>query len=169
MPVRSWPSEHPCRHSPEGHDAAAIKMTTTRRRFEADFPPDLDSARAARRFVLSVVGLDHGTEDDVELMVSELASNVILHACTPFTIRVDHDEANQVLRVECHDRARTLPVLKNYGLGAVTGRGLQIIDHLADRWGVEVDHDGKTVWFELGLEESRGPRAGAPIHDGDGA
>lgn len=144
-------------------------MTTTPRRFEADFPPDLGSARAARRFVLSVMGLDHGTEDEVELMVSELASNVILHACTPFTIRVDHDEANHVLRVECHDGARTLPVLKDYGPQAVTGRGLQIIDHLADRWGVEVDHDGKTVWFEVGFDGCPGPRSGDPIHNGDRA
>ncbi|WP_334141014.1 ATP-binding protein [Rhabdothermincola sp.] len=144
-------------------------MTTTPRRFEAHFPPDLGSARAARRFVLSVMGRDHGTEDEVELMVSELASNVILHACTPFTIRVDHDEVNHVLRVECHDGARTLPVLKGYAPRAVTGRGLQIIDHLADRWGVEVDHEGKTVWFEVGLGGCSGSPPDDPVHNGDRA
>jgi hypothetical protein len=32
---------------------------------------------------------------------------------------------------------------------AASGRGLLILDGLADRWGVDVDGDTKTVWFEL--------------------
>ena len=32
---------------------------------------------------------------------------------------------------------------------SVSGRGLQLVDELASRWGVDLDTDRKTVWFEL--------------------
>lgn len=144
-------------------------MTTTPSRSEAEFPPDLGSARSARRFVLSSVHLDDGIGEQVELLVSELASNVVLHARTPFTIRVRQNPDSGVLRIECHDGTKELPVLEDPDPLALTGRGLHIVDRLADRWGVDVDDDGKTVWFEISLEGHRQPRPQRASHDGSGA
>jgi anti-sigma regulatory factor (Ser/Thr protein kinase) len=85
--------------------------------------------------------------DMVELLVSELASNAVTHARTPFTVCVLRDD-HQV-RVEVADtgdgelRVRPLdPVASN-------GRGLQLLDALADNWGVDTADDGKTVWFSV--------------------
>jgi hypothetical protein len=57
-----------------------------------------------------------------------------------------------VLRVAVADGSRLLPVVKSYDRTAVTGRGLQLVAELADRWGVEFTDNGKVVWFELELQ-----------------
>jgi anti-anti-sigma factor len=46
-----------------------------------------------------------------------------------------------------------VPLLRHFDRAAVTGRGLLVVEALADRWGVEPDEAGKTVWFELELDD----------------
>lgn len=80
-------------------------------------------------------------------LISELATNVVLHARTPFTVlvRLDHG----LLRLEVSDRSERPPVRKHYEVSATTGRGMALVDRLSVRWGVEADGDGKTVWCEV--------------------
>jgi signal transduction histidine kinase len=85
--------------------------------------------------------------DEVSLLVSELASNAVRHARTPFTVSLQCD--GSVVRVEVDDDGPGVPVVQNPPSHAVTGRGLVIVDAIADRWGVEASPVGKVVWFEL--------------------
>lgn len=112
----------------------------------AEFPYDPVSVGAARAFVLRHAGL--ALDHPVALLVSEIASNALIHAQTGFTISVDDDPGDTV-RVEVVDHAPGTPRLKEHEPEAVSGRGLFIVDHLADRWGVEERGDGKAVWFEV--------------------
>jgi anti-sigma regulatory factor (Ser/Thr protein kinase) len=84
------------------------------------------------------------------LLTSELVSNVVLHARTPVELTVR--SAQGVLRVEVGDHSPQLPIVKDYDRTAVTGRGLQLVAALADRWGVEPSDNGKVVWFEIELD-----------------
>ena len=118
-------------------------------RAEETFPVELHSTTAARHFVTGVLeraGAD-GRLDDAELLTSELVANAVLHARTAFRVSVDLD--GDRLRVEVHDASDDAPVRRDPGPRATGGRGVLIVDALADRWGVEPDGDGKAVWFEL--------------------
>jgi anti-sigma regulatory factor (Ser/Thr protein kinase) len=84
-------------------------------------------------------------------MVSELASNAVLHARSEFTVIVQRE--GDRLRVEVHDRGAGLPAIRTLPQMATTGRGLRIVDQLADLWGTQAEGDGKVVWFEVDLDE----------------
>ena len=79
-------------------------------------------------------------------MAHELAANAILHARTPFSVAVSADTG--LVRVEVTDEALGLPAIRAFDQGSSSGRGLQIVDSLASRWGVESQGTGKLVWFE---------------------
>lgn len=125
---------------------SAIAMPSEAR---AEFPAESASAREARRFV--ELALRNGSRDDVldvaTLLVSELVANAILHAHTVIGVRVMLDSA--VVRIEVRDGSRRAPNHKRYSSLATTGRGLLLVQELATEWGVDMDDDGKSVWFEL--------------------
>lgn len=111
------------------------------------FSPHATSAAETRLFVKGLFpGLSTG---DLELAASELASNAIRHARTDFIVRVRTRE--DFVRIEVTD-ARPLDN------GSVNPRseisGLQIVEALSQRRGVEPSHAGKTVWAELRHPES---------------
>ena len=85
---------------------------------------------------------------DVVLVVSELASNAVLHARTPFSVQLTLDFIGR-FRIEVRDGSREQPTVKRFSAGAVTGRGVGIVELCSDRWGVDVDGDGKAVWCEF--------------------
>ena len=110
-------------------------------------PPEPTSAGMARRFVASSLVAGDEVAELAVLLVSELASNAVLHARTPFELVVEDD--GRRLRVEVHDDSSALPTLKDYVAESVTGRGLHIVAASADNWGFEARERGKCVWFEL--------------------
>jgi anti-sigma regulatory factor (Ser/Thr protein kinase) len=113
-------------------------------------PIDGRSVAAARRFLRSVLdGHQAASTDDAVLMISELVTNAVRHAHT--LLRVMVVVADQTLRVEVSDDDPTLPVAPDPEHHATSGRGLRIIDGLADRWGITPKAGGKVVWFELHL------------------
>lgn len=130
-----------------------------RRRDRLDPVPE--SARAARDLVLEILS-GIGRDDLVDaatLLVSELVTNAIVHARTPIDLEITAGAGG--LRVAVHDHSATLPTQRHYGRGATTGRGLALLELIADRHGADSDAtDGKTVWFELG---SVLDRPGAPV------
>ena len=109
-------------------------------------PPETASVPEARHFVARSLP-ETCWADEVTLLVSELASNAVRHAGTPFTVSLACDGAT--VRVEVDDGNVHRPVLREPSVDAVTGRGLLIVDALAERWGVDSTPTGKTVWFEL--------------------
>ena len=60
-----------------------------------------------------------------------------------------------VLRVEVADFSSEPPRLGGFDLDAMSGRGLALVEALADRWGVETHRSGKCVWFELADSNGR--------------
>lgn len=83
------------------------------------------------------------------LLANELVTNAVLHSRTSVALRVRRGADR--LRVEVGDRSDSLPVARDLGPQAQTGRGLTLVQELAHRWGVERDTDGKVVWFEVPL------------------
>ncbi len=116
------------------------------------------SVSAARRFLISTLGAGPG-EDllwAAELLVSELAANAVLHACTPFSVQL-RELADGVLRIEVTDGARRSPHVRRYGPESTTGRGMALVAELSCAWGVEMQPEGKMVWCEL-APQTDGPR-----------
>ena len=130
------------------------------RQTERTFAPASESVSAARRFVSDV--LDGWQMDGVvwaaQQVISELATNAVLHAATPFTVVLVI--AGDAVRVEVRDDSSRAPRQRHYSQEATTGRGLALVASLARAWGVQHDAQGKSVWCELTTEE---PGADAEI------
>ena len=117
-------------------------------------PAKAASAALARRFVdhtLTAWGLD-GMTDTATLLVSELVANAILHARTQLEVVMRQTPA--AVRIEVHDSNARLPARKHYSEDAATGRGLLLVETLADGWGADPTAEGKAVWFEIGVQQS---------------
>ena len=101
---------------------------------------------------------DPPMRDDVLLMVSELMTNAVEHGSRPGEpILLSVSIARRLLRVTVTDRIVAPPVLRRVSADCIDGRGLWIIDQLADRWGVDGTDTGKSVWFEMPLDPTTGP------------
>lgn len=104
----------------------------------------------ARRFVVETLSAWLGPREHevAELLTGELVTNAVLHAHTEIAVRVSLSRT--VVRIEVEDGSdrRPAPVLAEDFAGS--GRGLRLVDDLADGWGVEpVPGGGKSVWFVL--------------------
>ena len=113
------------------------------------FDPTPTAIGAARRFVAATVhrwGFDD-VLDDAAVVVSELATNAVLHARSPFHVSVT--VVGDGLRVAVHDRSPAPPTPRDHSLASATGRGLRMVDALASRWGTVPLPDRKAVWAEL--------------------
>jgi len=109
------------------------------------------SVRAARRFVAKTLS-SWGQEDavwDAQLVVSELATNAVLHAGTPFTVRLTL--ADRSVRLEVDDGVSRAPRERRFGPDATTGRGISLIAEVSASWGVSMRPGGKSVWCELSV------------------
>ncbi len=118
---------------------------------ERTFAGEPDSVAAARSFVTESVGdVAKGDLDSITIMVSELATNSVRHAQSSFRVLVERVDGH--LRVEVRDSGDGTPRVLTPTSDKTSGRGLLIVEALADEWGVERAADGsKTVWFSLGL------------------
>ncbi|MFI1930819.1 ATP-binding protein [Streptomyces sp. NPDC020330] len=90
---------------------------------------------------------------DAALLVSELATNALLHgAIRGRLFRVRLTLTATALRIAVSDpRGERLPSLRRPGADDCYGRGLLIVARLADDWGVEPRTVGKTVYAELAV------------------
>lgn len=122
---------------------------------EKFFRRERRSVPAARRFAhafLAEWGLAEAERGgDVLLCVSELATNALVHGVPPgrqFRVFLRYD--GRVVRVEVHDSGGGVPHLDAHsGDTDEGGRGLLLVDALADKWGVAERDLGKVVWAEF--------------------
>jgi anti-sigma regulatory factor (Ser/Thr protein kinase) len=86
--------------------------------------------------------------DDATLLTTELAANAVRHSRTDhIELSIDWDDDR--VRVAVADGSPVPPTVLHPDPLAPGGRGLQLVDALATRWGFERRPEGKVVWFEL--------------------
>ncbi|MFE4265010.1 ATP-binding protein [Streptomyces sp. NPDC056883] len=113
------------------------------------FPRARASVRAARQFVGDTLG-EWGVSErrgDIRLCVSELATNAVLHGVPlgrEFSVRLEWEGG--IVTVEVRDSGPGRPVVKQPDLGARCGRGLWLVEELADEFQIRDERVGKTVW-----------------------
>ena len=112
--------------------------------------PETSSVAVARRYVgglLADGGIRDASVEDAILATSELVTNAVVHAATRVEVRVeiaDRDVAGGGRR-----RRRRLPRVRPVVPDSVRGHGLMVVSQVAARWGVDLESDRKSVWFEL--------------------
>jgi anti-sigma regulatory factor (Ser/Thr protein kinase) len=131
-----------------------------------DLPPEATSVGAARHWLSEQLADWSSTGlESVVLVLSELVTNAILHART--TVQVFLQRDGNVARLEVTDKGSALPVAKEYGATAYTGRGLHLVETLSRDWGVQTAVGAKIVWAEVvdaspARKVSSRPRAHVP-------
>ncbi|QMU80613.1 ATP-binding protein [Streptacidiphilus sp. PB12-B1b] len=113
------------------------------------------SAARARRLTMSALeswGL--GGHGDVAVqLVAELIANAVRHTGgRTFGLRLVRRQG--CVRFEVRDPSRALPCLIMGEVDDEGGRGLQLVNTLAQRWGADLLSHGKSVWFELRVREA---------------
>jgi anti-sigma regulatory factor (Ser/Thr protein kinase) len=116
---------------------------------------------AARTFVAGHL-IQNGLISQVEaegLVISELATNAIIHAGTPFTVTLGR--SNGTLSVAVRDQSFGRPErLPSGGVLDERGRGLAMIAALSSSWGMTALSDGKLVWATFDLADAPDPGIG---------
>ena len=122
-------------------------MSRTRWSHTMDLPADALSASRARDFVgghLNEHVLSH-LAGDARLAVSELATNALVHAQTPFTVILEALGPSVVVTVK--DGSTSTPRLVDAEAAEIDGRGILIVQTVSHGWGVLLDGEGgKSVW-----------------------
>jgi hypothetical protein len=115
-----------------------------------ELPSAAASARRARSLLRRTLDglIPRGVLDTALLLSTELVTNAVATAPTPLLFEAFCGRSDG-LRVEVTDTNPDLPTLVNRGLQAETGRGLMLVDALADAWGARPEGPGKVVWFSL--------------------
>ena len=116
-----------------------------------DLPPMAGSVPAARRVVaelLTAWAAPHD-RDDAALLVSELVANVVDHVGGEAAFTVEVALSGDWLRISVADGSAIRPVVRQLEGSAPRGRGMRLVEQIADRWGVEEHEGGKRVWLEL--------------------
>ena len=122
-------------------------------------PAAATSTSAARVWVADRLGalfstLSVGLGQDVAVIVSELATNCVRSGASRFEVALEvHHEQ---ITVAASDTAPDMPVRRTPEPSSATGRGLNIVAALSDRWGVTARDVGKTVWAELVVPDGSG-------------
>ncbi|WP_394428683.1 SpoIIE family protein phosphatase [Streptomyces sp. SGAir0957] len=115
-------------------------------------PGDPEALRAARHMIRAAVRAwgARDSADEIELVADELVTNALMHTEGPavITLRVLTGPERR-LRVDVEDTSSALPRRRDAGDAGVSGRGLLLVDRLADVWGVEARGGGKCVWCEF--------------------
>jgi anti-sigma regulatory factor (Ser/Thr protein kinase) len=114
-----------------------------------------ESVAGARHFVRNLLSEEpRETVEAAELMVSELATNSVLHADSDFELAILR--SREEIRVEVSDHGRGQPVPRSPTPQEQSGRGLQIVQALSEDWGIIPSPGGKLVWFTLPLRTHAG-------------
>jgi serine phosphatase RsbU (regulator of sigma subunit) len=127
---------------------ARVRTLTPAQVADITLASDPASVGPARRFVRTTLP-EWGLEsllDTAELLVSELVTNAIRHAAGSVGLRLLHGQA---LVCEVADRSPLAPLLRSPDALDVAGRGVQLVNMLAQRWGTRTVAGGKIVWCEL--------------------
>ncbi|MFG3550192.1 ATP-binding protein [Streptomyces sp. NPDC047725] len=135
-------------------------------------PAEVGRARrwARSRLAGSGIEADEPLAETLVLLVSELVTNAVVHTGRPAVLRLVLPGAvteEATVRLEVDDNCGRAPVPRCPDGDATGGRGLALVDGLADRWGWSREGAGKRIWCEL--DRCGGPVRTPPAHAGDSA
>ncbi|GAB4086904.1 SpoIIE family protein phosphatase [Myceligenerans cantabricum] len=162
----------------EQHDDVAVLAVRVRARVTASNRAEPGTARAGRKIadlsdlaparlwiddMLETCGVTLARRRTITLLASEILTNALDHGTTPITAEVDVDAKR--VHIGVRDASPELPQPRSPAARELGGRGMQLLERLASRWGVEEHVDdgpdggaadsrrgrgrGKTVWFEI--------------------
>ncbi|MFF8996682.1 SpoIIE family protein phosphatase [Streptomyces achromogenes] len=122
-----------------------------RQHVAAGDPEALTQARHLIRAAVRTWGA-RAPADEIELVADELITNALLHTggSAIVTVRV-LEGSERRLRIEVEDCSSALPRRRDAGESGMFGRGLLLVERLADAWGVQARGSGKAVWCEFRL------------------
>jgi phosphoserine phosphatase RsbU/P len=123
--------------------------------YSAQFPEEPDSVPRARHWTADVLARCELSRlvDTACLLISELATNALGHARSPYEVTIEVNDF-QVL-VEVMDHSPEMPVKAVSGRSEFGGRGLLFLESLATSWGTRLVPDGKIVFFALELRPEK--------------
>ncbi|HEY0125736.1 MAG TPA: ATP-binding protein [Blastococcus sp.] len=116
-----------------------------------DLPPTSVSISAARHLVRELLRAWDAPHDreDAALLVTELISNVVDHVGGESDLTLELQLSDRWLRIGVVDGSAIRPVVRELSTERPRGRGMRLIQGIADRWGADDHLGGKRVWFEL--------------------
>lgn len=141
---------------PDSDPGVSGGLANARRRFGGDAA----SAPAARRFAADILSAwgESDLIDNARLLLGEVITNAVQHTVGDVEVRLSLGLRR--LRVEVRDRSDRRPDRREVLADSESGRGLHIVQVLAQDWGFEpIPTGGKVVWFEL----DRSARAGSAV------
>src|SRR6478735_8595183 len=118
-------------------------------------PAEVGRARrwARSRLAGSGIGVDEPLAETLILLVSELVTNAVVHTGCPAVLRLSlpdvPGESLGTVRLEVADSSDCPPRPRHAEGDETNGRGLELVDGLADRWGWNPEGVGKSIWCEL--------------------
>ncbi|MGP2442236.1 ATP-binding SpoIIE family protein phosphatase [Streptomyces sp. JW3] len=123
-------------------------------------PGDPEALAEARHLIRAAVRAWGAGEygDEIELVADELITNALMHTegAAVVTLRF-LTGADRRLRIEVEDSSSALPRRREPDESGICGRGLLLVETLADGWGVEARGGGKCVWSEFRVRERAAP------------
>ncbi len=123
-------------------------------------PAEVGRARrwARSRLAGSGIGDDEPLAETLVLLISELVTNAVVHTGCPAVLRMLFGGAG--VRVEVADASDCPPRPRHADGDDTNGRGLELVDGLADRWGWQREGTGKSIWCEVDRAQDAGQGAG---------
>jgi anti-sigma regulatory factor (Ser/Thr protein kinase) len=110
--------------------------------------PAVASVRTGRELVRRTLQwVDQERLDIAVLLADELIANAVDHGAPPVVLSMTGSADRVVVAVT--DAGPGRPVVRTHDTEAVRGRGMMLVDRLADAWGVDPLTPGKRVWFEV--------------------
>ncbi|MFD5143462.1 SpoIIE family protein phosphatase [Streptomyces sp. NPDC058401] len=125
-------------------------------------PGDPDAPAMARHLIRAAAAAWGAWDqaDEIELAADELMTNALVHTDGVGGVSMRLTPEGRI-RIEVEDTSSALPRRREADDWAVSGRGLMLVDRLADAWGVEPRGGGKCVWCEFAVQSPSGfPEAG---------
>ncbi|MDI5965084.1 ATP-binding protein [Streptomyces sp. SL13] len=118
-------------------------------------PAEVGRARrwARARLLGSGIKADEPLAETLMLLISELVTNAVVHTGCPAVLRMlapgQVVPGADTVRVEVADASSQPPAPRHAGGDDTGGRGLELVEGLADRWGWSREGSGKRIWCEV--------------------
>lgn len=101
-----------------------------------------------------MIAADEPLAETLILLISELVTNAVVHTGSPAVLRMVYhcpmqEPQRGTVRVEVADASDRPPAPRHAMRDETGGRGLELVDGLADRWGWRPEGAGKQIWCEI--------------------